>query len=495
MKTKTIVLTLLLSFSAWIDGASQQVLTLQQCRDSAIANNTGLKIARQQIAVAGHDRKIALSNYFPDISVSGSWMYNSRDINLLSQETSEALSGLGSSVQESLKGGLGDMLSNPALGQIIQNNPELLQLIGSMSSIDISAPLNAIGSEISRSLELDTQNIFLGAVSVKQPVFTGGKIVAANKIAALAEELAESRYETEYDKVITETDNAYWQIVSIAGKKKLAQDYADLLEQMLHDTEILEAEGMATRADLLSVKVRANEAGMMLTKATNGLALGKMLLCRLCGMDMDSDIELADENPCGPFMQVSGPEKTFEDIFSSRPEIRSLELAGEIYDRKVTVARADMLPQVALTANYLLSNPNVYHGFRNDFAGMFNVGVAVSIPIIHGCESWQKVRKARAEAVIADYRLLDAREQITLQVTQLRKQESEAREKLDMAESNLSSAEENLRAATAGYTEGIVPSGTVLAAQSAWMKAHSEYIDAGVELRMTAGALAAAEGR
>ena len=134
MKTKTIVLTVLLSFSAWIDGASQQVLTLQQCRDSAIANNTGLKIARQQIAVAGHDRKIALSNYFPDISVSGSWMYNSRDINLLSQETSEALSGLGSSVQESLKGGLGDMLSNPALGQIIQNNPELLQLIGSMSS-------------------------------------------------------------------------------------------------------------------------------------------------------------------------------------------------------------------------------------------------------------------------------------------------------------------------------------------------------------------------
>ena len=161
----------------------------------------------------------------------------------------------------------------------------------------------------------------------------------------------------------------------------------------------------------------------------------------------------------------------------------------------MTVERAGMMPQIALTANYLLTNPNVYHGFSNTFAGMFNVGVAVKIPIIHGCESWQKVRKAKAEAVIAEYRLEDARDKIMLQVTQLRKQETEAREKLEMAENSLESAEENLRTATIGYSEGVIPSNTVMAAQSAWMKAHSEYIDAGIELRMTADALARAECR
>lgn len=463
MRRKIIILTAVLSILPWTAGYAR-VLTLQQCRDSAMANNQDLKIARQKVTVAGHDRKIAMSNWFPDISVSGAYMYNSRDIHLIPQEASDALTGLGTPLQGTMLNKIGDIL-------------------------------NGIGNDINSALELDTQNIFIGAVSVKQPVFTGGKIVAANKIASLAEELAQSQYDTGCRQLAAEVDKAYWQIVSISWKEKLARDYSDLLQQMLHDTEIMVNEGMATQADLLSVKVRSNEAQMLLTKAENGLSLSKMLLCQLCGMDMDSEITLEDEQAERIPEPEKGQEKGYADIIAGRPEIRSLELAEEIYDRKVTVERAGMMPQIAVTANYLLTNPNIYHGFSNTFAGMFNVGVAVKIPIIHGCESWQKVRKAKAEAVIAEYRLEDARDKIMLQITRLRKQEAEAREKLEMAENSLESAEENLRTATIGYSEGVIPSNTVMAAQSAWMKAHSEYIDAGVELQMTADALARAECR
>ena len=217
------------------------MLTLQQCRDSAMANNQDLKIARQKVTVAGHDKKIAMSNWFPDISVSGAYMYNSRDIHLIPQEASDALTGLGTPLQGTMLNKIGDIL-------------------------------NGIGNDINSALELDTQNIFIGAVSVKQPVFTGGKIVAANKIASLAEELAQSQYDTGCRQLAAEVDKAYWQIVSISWKEKLARDYSDLLQQMLHDTEIMVNEGMATQADLLSVKVRSNEAQMLLTKAENGLS-------------------------------------------------------------------------------------------------------------------------------------------------------------------------------------------------------------------------------
>ena len=449
-----IILTAMLSILPWTAGYAR-VLTLQQCRDSAMANNHDLKIARQKMTVAGHDRKIAMSNYFPDISVSGAYMYNSRDIHLIPQEASDVLTGLGTPLQGTILNHIGDIL-------------------------------NKIGNDIDSALELDTQNIFIGAVSVTQPVFTGGKIVAANKITALAEELAQSQYDTGCRQLAAEVDKAYWQIVSISWKARLAEDYSELLQQMLHDTEIMVNEGMATQS---------NEAQMLLTKAENGLSLSKMLLCQLCGMDMDSDITLADEQKDLLPVPETAASKGFAYIIACRPEIRSLELAGEIYGKKITVERAGMMPQIAVTANYLLTNPNIYHGFSNTFAGMFNVGVAVKIPIIHGCESWQKVRKAKAEAVIAEYRLEDARDKILLQITRLRKQEAEAREKLEMAENSLESAEENLRTATIGYSEGVIPSNTVMAAQSAWMKAHSEYIDAGVELQMTADALARAECR
>ena len=483
---KILIVALLSVTAAWTASAAD-IMTLQQCRDSAVANNNDLKIAKQKIAVAHYDRKTALANYFPNISATGAYVYNTRNLSLLPEGPADALSGLGTSAQNSLQESIGRLLSSPSLGQILGSHPEILELLGSLSSADIATPLNTIGSEIASAFELDIRNVFAGAVSLQQPVFTGGKIVAANKMAVLAEELAETQYETEHDKVIGAVDDAYWQIVSLCGKKKLAEDYAALLQTMLRDTEILMEEGMATKADLLSVKVQANEAEMLLTKADNGVTLSKMLLCQLCGMPLDRDIVLADEQAESFAMPVMAPERSSEDICRDRPEIRSLEIANEIYGKKVMIARADMMPKVALTANYFVTNPNLYHGFQNSFSGMFNVGVAVNIPIIHGLEAQQKVRKARAEAVIMSYRMEDAKEKISLQVTRLRQQEKEAMERLAMAESNLDNAEENLRTATVGYEEGVIPSNTMLAAHTAWVKAHSEYIDAGVEVQSVAG--------
>ena len=73
---------------------------------------------------------------------------------------------------------------------------------------------------------------------------------------------------------------------------------------------------------------------------------------------------------------------------------------------------------------------------------------------------------------------------VTLQVTRYREQEKEAIGRLVTAESNLSNAEENLRTATIGFNEGVVTASTVISAQTAWLQAHSEYVDAGTELQM-----------
>lgn len=462
MKKDRIIAAAMLTFLPFCTEA-RQVMTLQECRDSAAANNRSLKMAGQEIVIAEYGKKAARANYFPDISINAGYMYNARDIDLIGQERSEKLANAGNALQGALAGEIGNLL--------------------------------AIGPELNDALHLDISNMFLGTVSLRQPVFMGGKIVAADKAAALAGDLAESRYETEYRAVISEVDRVYWQTVSLSEKLQLAREYDELLRQLLDDAEKMAAAGIATEADVLAVKVKANEAAMMLTKAENGVSLSRMLLCRICGMDLNTDIELADEGLDRLQMPQAVPEMSNDEIFSSRPEIRSLELAAEIYDRKTAIARADMMPHVALTANYILSNPNVYNGFRNDFGGTFNVGATVSIPIIHGCSARQKVNKAKAEAVLTRYRIEDAKETICLQVSRLRRQHDEAFEKLAMAGSNLDSAEENLRTARIGFTEGTVPANTVMQAQTAWMQAHSEYIDAGIELQMCASDLAIAEGR
>lgn len=474
---------------------AQQVLTLDECRQMAVENNNSLKTAQQKIKVAGYDRNIALANYFPKITATGTYMYTSRDWKLIDDDKAAEIQNAGTTLQNDVTNKMMQIMSDKDVMTKYMTDAAFKKLIDGLQTTDIATPINAIGQHITEALTLDMHNLCGAVVSVQQPVFMGGKIVASNQMAKYAEELAKSQYDAEHAQVLADIEQAYWQIVSIAAKKNLAENYADLLRQMGKDVDALVAEGFATPSDALTIKVKMNEAEMLYTKATNGLALAKMLLCKECGLPLDSEITLADETlDAIPVPQMS-PVIRDEEVYAARPEIKSLDLAKKIYDKKVAVVRADGLPTVAVMANYAVTNPNVFNGFQNKFGGFFSAGVLVNVPIFHGTEAIQKTRKAKAEAALTQYRLDDAKEMISLQVAQLRQQEGEALEKLTMAESNLENAEENLRVATAGWNEGMIASNVVLQAQTAWLQAHSEYIETGVELQMCSVNLAKAEGR
>lgn len=474
---------------------AQQVLTLDECRQMAVENNNSLKTAQQKIKVAGYDRNIALANYFPKITATGTYMYTSRDWKLIDDDKAAEIQKAGTTLQNDVTNKMMQIMSDKDVMTKYMTDAAFKKLIDGLQTTDIATPINAIGQHITEALTLDMHNLCGAVVSVQQPVFMGGKIVASNQMAKYAEELAKSQYDAEHAQVLADIEQAYWQIVSIAAKKNLAENYADLLRQMGKDVDALVAEGFATPSDALTIKVKMNEAEMLYTKATNGLALAKMLLCKECGLPLDSEITLADETlDAIPVPQMS-PVISDEEVYAARPEIKSLDLAKKIYDKKVAVVRADGLPTVAVMANYAVTNPNVFNGFQNKFGGFFSAGVLVNVPIFHGTEAIQKTRKAKAEAALTQYRLDDAKEMISLQVAQLRQQEGEALEKLTMAESNLENAEENLRVATAGWNEGMIASNVVLQAQTAWLQAHSEYIETGVELQMCSVNLAKAEGR
>jgi len=473
---------------------AQEVLSLEKCRQMAISNNKELEEERIKTEMAGIDRKIAAANYYPNISVTGAYLHNGDNISLVTGEQSAFLGNIGTTAQQALSSKLTGMVQGIMSDPQALASPAWQAVLKTLSTADISTTLNGIGSEIDKALHFDISNVGAGIASLQQPVFAGGKIVASNQIARMAQELAQSRYDGKYSDIIVEVDSNYWQIVSIASKKKLAENYNDLLAKMLRDAEIAIKEGVITEADGLAVKVRANEAAMLLTRSTNGLKLSKMLLCKQIGLPLDSEITLEEENDSNIDAPTLVPQKSIEDVIASRPEMRQLELAGKIFDKKIAVAKADMMPTVALTANYLYSNPNLLNGFQNRWAGTWNAGVLVKIPIFHGTEALQKTRKAKAEAQLYKTKYDDAKNLISLQVSQIRCQYEEASERLTMAESNIDNAEENLRCAMLGFEAGVIPSNTALAAQTAWLQANSEYIDAMINVQMAVVNINKAEG-
>lgn len=495
---KRLILIPILLLLAQYGADAQQVLTLEDCRQMAVQGNKNLDQARQKVKMAEYDRKIAAANYFPEIKATGAYLYNNKNLVLIDDQTSDALNNMGTTVQGQFNAQMEQLMAaiktNPSAAMEYMKSPMWQTVVGALSQTDVSAALNTVGSSISESFNLDIQNVYVGAVSLQQPVFVGGKIVASNRMAKYADELARVQYEGEYEDVLLTVDQAYWQIVSIANKKKLAEDYAALLDHLCKDVEVSVAEGVATQSDLLSIKVKCNEAQMLLSKSVNGLALSKMLLCKQIGLPLDSEITLADETlDVIPMPELLG-RKDMDSILADRTETRSLDLASKIYDQKVTIARADGLPTVALTANYLISNPSSFNGFKNEFGASIHAGVLVSVPLFHGTEGIQKTKKAKAEAEMYRTKYQDACEMIGLQVEQLTRQQDEAFERVNMTESSLESAEENLRVAMLGFEEGVVSASVTLQAQTAWMQAHSEYIDACVELQMNHANLLKAQG-
>lgn len=456
--------------------SAQTMLSLDSCRALALKNNKELRIAQEKIKAAHYERKAALTNYLPDFTATGTYMRNQREISLLSNEQKTGLSNIGTALQPQFQA---------AMQQIAAANPDLGQLLAPLAALDIASPLNTMGTSLTNAFRTDTRNMYAGAVTLTQPIYMGGKIRAYHKITNYAEDLSKTQHETNVQEVILSTDEAYWQVISLVHKKRLAESFLELVRKLDNDVEKMIKEGVATKADGLSVKVKVNEAEITLTKVNDGLSLSKMVLCQLCGIDLSTPIQLIDEELENLPMPYTNVGKYMETAYENRPEIRSLELAADIYKQKVNIVRAEYLPSVALLGNYIVSNPSVLNGFEKKFKGMWNMGVMVSIPIFHWGEGSYKVKAAKASARAARLQLDEVKEKIELQVNQSSFKVNEAAKKLSMAEKNLEKANENLRYANLGFREGVIPTSNVLEAQTAWLSAQSERIDAQIDVRLT----------
>lgn len=529
--------------------SAQQVLTLDSCRAWAIRNNKELKMSALKQEAAHWQRKSALTNYFPRINAVGTYQYTSKEISLLNDEQKYKLSHLGTNISNAATNGFqnglqqgaealqqrynaflqspefAQLIQNPAIQQILAQNPQLMQILTNPQLIqqmaqpaiqqattafsgllsNMASLLDAEGQSIVDAFRTDTRNLMGATVMLTQPLYMGGKIRAYDKITRLAEEAAGEQHSIEEQDLLVSVDEAYWRIVALQSKKKLAESFLNTVKKFDEDVEKVIAEGMATKADGLSVKVKLNEAEVAVIQVDNGLTLSRMALAQICGLPLDENFILREELVDNDAPQGSAAghdivsaniddEEAVSIAMQNRPELKALDIAAQVKDQQVKVARSEYLPNLALTAGYLATNPNLYNGFQKKFGGMWTVGVVLKVPILTWGDRIYKVRQAKAEAAIAHTRAEEVREKITLQVNQNRQKLQEAQHRLATAQRSQDQADENLRMATLGMKEGVIPVSNVLQAQTAWLSAHSTLVDAEIDVRLASLYLQRAKG-
>ena len=476
--------------------SAQRLLTLDSCRAMALRNNKQMRISQVKQDVAANARKAARTKYLPHVSAIGTYEHTSREISLLNDAQKSAFPNLGTALVTGMQPqmqGLGQTLTQlgGAFVQMGMPAEQVQQTMGGLQTqlqdgmTSLAGQMNALGADLVEAFHTDTRNVWAGSILLTQPVFMGGAIIAMNKMADISESLAQNSAEAKRQTTLYNVDQAYWQVVSLTHKKKLADGYLDLVKKLDSDVSKMIDEGVATRSEGLSVSVKVNEAEMAVMKVNDGLVLSRMLLCELCGLPVNEDITLADEHVEEIAVVTLTPQLEVEKAVAFRPELKMLQNTIDLSKQATNVLKAGNLPQVALTGGYLISNPSLYNGFEKKFRGIWNVGVMVRVPIWNWGDVMYKVRASKGATSIASLELEEAREMIELQVNQNTFRVDEANKKLTMANANIARAEENLRTANLGFKEGVITPTTVMEAQTAWLQAQSQKIDAEIDVKLS----------
>lgn len=467
MRFKTVLTVLALIAGLSLSAQESGTVSLDSCRSMALHNNKEMRVMAERVKAAGYRKKEAFAAYLPAIDFAGGYTYNQKKISIFDSDQLLPVKSFDLKTQSYQF----DIVTNPLTGQPVKA-PDGQYIPSSVALIPKDA------------MTFDIHNVFFGAVTLTQPVFMGGKIVAMNRITKYAEELARALHDNEAEDIIYAVDGAYWQVVSLKAKKKLADSYVSLLDTLYNNVNIMLQEGVATKSDLLSVAVKLNAAQVDQTKVDNGLVLSRMALAQVCGLPVNTVMTLEDEDIERVTPYPVEQSYNMEDVYDRRQDVRALELGVKIYEQKKRVAMSSMLPNLAIVGAYSFSNPNMFDGFKKRFDGAFSVGAMLTIPIWHWGGNYNNYRAAKSDMVISQLQLEDAKEKIELQVNQASFKAQESMKTYHMTETNLEKADENLRQALMGFKEGVLTTDNVMEAQTAWLKANSEKIDAEIDVHL-----------
>ena len=464
--------------------------TLEDYRALALKHNKTLQMAQMAVTKAEEEHRVARTNYLPKVSAVGAYFHTGNSLSLLSTDQQASLSTLGTQLMQ----GITPEFMQAAQG-FLAKHPDLFPLLqkGMAAGKKAEAGLNAMGSNLADKLTPDTRTVAVGAVMFTQPIYMGGKIRAYDRLTGYSSQLAGEKVRQAEQELIYDVDKAYWQVVSLHYKRQLAVEYRDLLRRLNADVEKMVQEGVATKANALAVAVELNKADITLLRVEDGETLSRMLLAQICGLPLNSQLMLSDMESMSMVDFTTKEQLTAEEAVATamtqRPELKQLALGQKIYEEKVKIDRAAFLPTLALTGGYGMTYPSAFNGFEKKFKGTWSVGVMLKVPLWEWGEGKHKVRAAKADVAMTALKAQEAQEKIALQVTQSHLVLNESQKKLSLSQRNLSKAEENLRMARVGFDEGVITTSDLLAAQTAWMAAKTDVVDAQIDLRLAQSAL------
>lgn len=362
-----------------------------------------------------------------------------------------------------------------------------------LPAIDASGSVLYMTPDMEMSgMEMIMKGTYMAGVMLTQPIYAGGKILTGKKMAEMGENAAAEQLRMAKASVIYDADNAYWTYVAVLQKQEMMDVLAAQLDTLFSQIGVASSAGMATDADMLTVKAKRSEVEYQVRKVANGVALCKMALCRVVGVPFDTEIAVEDVAVSEEFTRMGTDNVSVSD----RPEMRLLETSLEISRMQVRMTRGDYLPTLALVGGYCPYGNIKMKAMVDAGGGNYvpytqkigqDMGVAMlslSIPIFKWGQGYNKVRKAKIDVDNAALDMQKNGRLMELQANQAAFNLSDSYNLIEAARDGKVQADENLRVTENRYHASMCPLSDYLDAQFQWQQARSNLIEAFTQSRI-----------
>nr|WP_321358528.1 TolC family protein [uncultured Draconibacterium sp.] len=411
----------------------QKVMTLEECREQAVAFNKELKNAALQNREAQVNQEVARTAYLPSVGFSSSLMH---------------------------RPGM-DPISMP--GHFLQTaDSEEDALNGNFSGTsDVWSP--------GMNIDLGSLTLINSGFEVNQAIYAGGKIRYSNQQADAGVSIADMALNMKYSDVIEQTDQAFWKVATVEENIIIAEEYIKMLTELEDQMTAMYEVGLQPASEKLRVTVQKNEADLNLIKARNGLKVAKMYLNQILGQPLDTEIQISHET--SPEVKLFNLEDGLVQASNKRNELKILEKQKEISELDAKITRADYLPTVGVSAQYTSYwVKDLYEEI--DFQPM--LAAQVSIPIFQWGQGKKKQRAAQLKVQQAETDLQHTNDLINLEVMQVKVQVEEAYESILLAQKSVAEAEESMNETEASFEVGLNTTTDMLNAQAQWVQAKAQ---------------------
>ena len=444
-------LPLLLALCLPIAAKAQTTYSLDQCKALAKENNVKLKRARLEITDAKEQQKEARTKYLPTVTANGTYFHSADYL-----------------MQEEISLSPADQQKLAAIVKGIGLNPAIL------AALPTSYTFQAI------------KHGTLASIIAMQPVFAGGRIINANKLAAVQTQVKELMLEQNADEVAQTTEVYYNQLLALYEQEKTLDAANKQLENILKDANNAYEAGVSNKNDVLSVKLKQNEMAVNRLKLNNGISLCKMVLAQYIGKqgeNIDIDRSLTTELPDPRQLSVN-----HNSALEQRTEMRLLDKKVEANRLLTRVKRGEMMPTLAIGV------AGMYHDHTNK--GRTNViGLAtLSVPISNWWGNRGLKRQKIAEQIAVEEKE-DSRQLLLIQMQNAYDNLETAYKQIQLAKLSMEQAAENLRLNQDFYEAGTGTMSNLLDAQTQDQKARNQYSEAVVAYLNARTAYLKATGR